>query len=430
MGKDEKDEKMGEAANEDKAAEDGSAATSMEVDEEKKELKDESKEQEIDKSEEKEADEQPQAELTEAEKQLRFRPASTPDLTSHVLNTSFAHFSIPEEAEGFDEIRFEWQDGDGSRDYLKKWIREKKLTSRIDDLQPSEWFKAKVADFQKALQDWQAKQKDFADAKKETEDQECKKNTEDEENGVDDDENEVKKVDVDIFKVDDVCDVGDGEPLFASFTFEDWALLNLRFELHLLQAAFKHDVEDPERLGIHESHILFYYSRYFHKQLNPKSYGQDGMQEVCELVKDTVKIDPANRVLVCQLSEDPESPSYFVKLQEKCRRKRQQRIDAGDETARLNFSLLVQQQKEPQRQETPRESAAAADGAAWGGAPSGPHAPRLVPAPRSQGWQPPVGSYPVGSHPSQAGKTGKGRGGGRWQQTYAPRVVKGGAKKG
>merc|ERR1719414_1734030 len=112
---------------------------------------------------------------------------------------------------------------------------------------------------------------------------------------------------IDIYTVEDICDVGGGEPLFSNFAFEDWALLSLRFELHLLQAAFKHDVDDPERIGIHE------------KQLLPKSYGKDSVQEVVELVKDAVRLDESSKVLASTLKEEPEAVSTFVKIQEESR---------------------------------------------------------------------------------------------------------------
>merc|ERR1712061_129511 len=91
--------------------------------------------------------------------------------------------------------------------------------------------------------------------------------------------------------VEDVNDVGDGEPLFKEFAFEDWALLQLRYELFLLQAAFRKDVNDPDRPGIHESHFGFYYNKYFRKHLNPKFFGVEGHVELIKLVKDTVMLE-------------------------------------------------------------------------------------------------------------------------------------------
>merc|ERR1712008_353727 len=216
---------------------------------------------------------------------------------------------------GFDNIRDEWASEDGSKDYLKKWVLQKKISSRMDDLQPSEWFKTKAAEYQKALGEWQTKQKEHQNAKKAEE----KKKPGNE--GADDDDDS-KAIDVDIFSVEDISNVGNGVPLFVDFSFEDWALLTLRFELYLLQAAFKHDVDDPERVGIHEIHILFYYHRYFRKQLMPRSYGKDSIEDVCELIKDTVKISD-DKVLVSQLSAEPEAPDQFVKLQEESRRMKQ-----------------------------------------------------------------------------------------------------------
>jgi len=34
---------------------------------------------------------------------------------------------------------------------------------------------------------------------------------------------EINVEDIDVLKVEDVCDLGNGEPLFANFTYEDWA---------------------------------------------------------------------------------------------------------------------------------------------------------------------------------------------------------------
>ena len=77
---------------------------------------------------------------------------------------------------------------------------------------------------------------------------------------------------LDIFAVEDVNDIGDGEPLYGHFEAADWALLQLRYELYLLQDAFKKDVNDPERSLIPEPHLSFYYHRYFRKQLSPGAF--------------------------------------------------------------------------------------------------------------------------------------------------------------
>merc|ERR1712048_1556292 len=87
------------------------------------------------------------AELTEEEQNIWFKSKDdVKDLKEAVLNQHFSQFSIPDEDEGFDEIRYEWQDESASRDYLRAWILDRKLTSRIDNLQPSEWFAARLAE--------------------------------------------------------------------------------------------------------------------------------------------------------------------------------------------------------------------------------------------------------------------------------------------
>mmetsp|Transcript_42421 Transcript_42421/g.101451 ORF Transcript_42421/g.101451 Transcript_42421/m.101451 type:complete len:919 (-) Transcript_42421:116-2872(-) len=308
------------------------------------ELGEEKKEEPLEEADGDKLDEpMPQVELTEEEKKLIFRPPTVSDLTSNDLNSAFGKFCIPEASEGFDEIRYEWQDEATSKAYLKKWVLERKLTSRIEDLQPGEGFRSKLAEFQRSLQDWQNLQKDYKEGKaaygEELRAAEGMAHV--------DEEMDIKKMDIEIADVVNICDMGNGEPLFSNFKFEDWALLTLRFELHLLQSAFREDVDDAERLGVHENHLLFYYSRYYRKQLNPRAFGKDTPQEVVGLVKDAVKMSPDTKVLVSVLPNEPKGMGEFVKLQEESRRKRQQRIEAGDETARLNFALL-QQQQEPQ----------------------------------------------------------------------------------
>merc|ERR1712136_90284 len=303
----------------------------------------------------------PIVELSEEERNMWFRTPTTPDLSSLVLSQSFAHFTVPESDEGFDVIRYEWQDADASKEYLRKWVLEKKLTSRIEDLQPSPWFQERLAAWHKAIAEWMKKQKEFNDGKEAakskdapeegeaTKEKEHQETEEKQESVVaeHDDDAEMKD-DVDIFSVEDVCNVGNGEPLFSNFSFEDWALLQLRFEFYTLVQAFRHDVQDPERVGVHESHLPFYFNKYYRKQLNAKYFGTNTNQDLVDLVKDTVRIDEEKQVLSSCLAEDAgHNPNIFVKLTEENRRERQRRIDAGDETARLKFHALAMQP--PQR---------------------------------------------------------------------------------
>merc|ERR1712107_870356 len=82
----------------------------------------------------------PKVELTAEEKTAWFSKADVPDLVPYVANTSFAKYSVPEKEEGFDEIKFDWADVAKSKAYLKIWIMEKKISTRVEDLVPSQWF--------------------------------------------------------------------------------------------------------------------------------------------------------------------------------------------------------------------------------------------------------------------------------------------------
>jgi len=348
----------------------------------KDETKDEVKEEEEKKDEEEEKREEgpPTVALSEEEKKMWFRPVSlggTPDLQGLVLNQSFSQFSIPDKEEGFDDVRYEWQDATKSRDYLRNWVQERKRTSRIEDLQPGAWFEEKLKEWLQKFPEWQAKQKEYKNSAAKKAKDEAKK-AEEERKRLEMGDEEGKDADMeegdtlDIFSVEDINDIGDGEPLFSNLTFEDWALLQLRFELYMLQLAFKRDVDDPERIGIHESHLPFYYHRYFRKQFTPKHFGVNTSTELCKLVKDTVTISESTMVLTAQLAEETEDIAYFVKATEENRRERQRRIDAGDETARVKFTPMAMQQAQlPSKAATVARAAmvsgaaAAATASAW-----------------------------------------------------------------
>merc|ERR1712146_589896 len=78
------------------------------------------------------------------------------------------------------------------------------------------------------------------------------------------------------------------------------------------------------------------------KALNTKFFGMNNTTELVEMIKDTASISEDDRILNTVLTEDVEkSFNIFVKFTEECRRERQRRIDAGDETAKLRFSVLA-----------------------------------------------------------------------------------------
>mmetsp|Transcript_121530 Transcript_121530/g.343817 ORF Transcript_121530/g.343817 Transcript_121530/m.343817 type:complete len:817 (-) Transcript_121530:120-2570(-) len=313
-----------------KADEDMAEEEEEQKDDEKDEGKKEEEEKEKEDEEEESEDGEPEAaELTPEEEEILHAKSPNPDLTQQVLDKAFVHFSIPDKAEGFDEVRFEWQKEKVSKEYLHKFVVDRKRSAKIEGLQPSEWFKEQQADWTKKFKEWQGKQtaaKSVIAPKK-----------------ADDDEEETA---VDILLVEDVCDIGDGEPLFFNFSPEDWALCALRWELHLLAAAFKKDVDDPDRVSIPEAHVQYYYSKYFKKNLGWKAFGKDSLASLATMVKDTVSLEGEPIMFSTKLSDDA-TPEAVLKLTEESRRERQRRIDAGDETARLKFSAQ-QLQQQPQ----------------------------------------------------------------------------------
>jgi len=288
-------------------------AKGEEVEEAKEEEKEEEKEEPAE--EEEEMGEAPVVELTDEEKTKYFTPKSTPDLTPQVMSSSYGKFSTPNEDEGFDDIVYEWQKAEKSSAYLKKWQMDKKLTTRIDDIRPGQTFRMKKEEFVKLSKEWKAKLAAFKTAgKKPKEDAD----------------------DVDIFSVTDVCDTGKGAPIFQNFTFEDWALMELRFEFCWLVLSFKTDCKDEDRTGIPKDHLTFYFSKYYGKAINLKSYGVANNEELLALIKDSVTTKDG--LVVSQLSDDLDNLDIFIKLSEEGRRERQRRLDAGDETARLKFT--------------------------------------------------------------------------------------------
>merc|ERR550537_684166 len=91
--------------------------------------------------------------------------------------------------------------------------------------------------------------------------------------------------------VEDITDLGNGEPLFANFTYEDWTLLVTRFELHLLVHSFKNDLNDPDRPGFGLKDLGFYFNKYYKKQWNFSQFGVKEFDELVELLKDSVSLD-------------------------------------------------------------------------------------------------------------------------------------------
>eukprot|EP00927_Polykrikos_kofoidii_P071813 TRINITY_DN68021_c0_g1_i1.p1 TRINITY_DN68021_c0_g1~~TRINITY_DN68021_c0_g1_i1.p1 ORF type:complete len:946 (+),score=162.80 TRINITY_DN68021_c0_g1_i1:62-2899(+) len=285
-------------------------------------------------------------ELTEEEKQLWFYKSKDLDLSAREFGRQFSNFSIPEMDEGWDDIKFVWQPKERCAEYLSGWISDKKLTQRIEDLQPGEWFKEKWSAWQDLLDQWR-----WSDA--EWRDKNRKRKSKSGDDGDDADEEhpaedadsggtkDVKPENLDVYTVANVFDIAKGEPLFANFEYEDWTLLGLRAELLFLVHGFRYDLNDPERPAFHLSHLSFYYQKYFKKPLEPKHFGVASLSDLLNLVKDTVEPDPISAMMEAMLSDD--SPlDNLLKLTEDARRERSIAADAGDDSAVLKFSRPAQ----------------------------------------------------------------------------------------
>jgi len=273
------------------------------------------------------------------------RKLPLPDINERVLSKAYADFSLPSKAEGFDEIAYAWQVEAECAKLLKAWVLEKKLTQRAEDLQPGEWFKGEWTKWQAALQEWRKIQHEFKDPFKrkamQKKREEAKAEAKEGEEGEKKDEEaapmEIDASSIEPSTVTDVTDLGNGEPLFAHFVYEDWSLLSIRYEFHLLLHAFKMDLNDADRPSFGEGHLPFYYNKYFRKVFNFKAYGVEKFTDFVAFIQDTVEVDETTTFLKPLLKSDVPMTD-FVKFAEEHRRERQQLVDAGDETAKLKFT--------------------------------------------------------------------------------------------
>eukprot|EP00930_Biecheleria_cincta_P011306 TRINITY_DN113_c0_g1_i1.p1 TRINITY_DN113_c0_g1~~TRINITY_DN113_c0_g1_i1.p1 ORF type:complete len:838 (-),score=246.01 TRINITY_DN113_c0_g1_i1:112-2625(-) len=309
---------------------------------------------------EEEVEEEAPVELTEEEKVV-FRKTAVPDLTEKELMRAYAHFTVPTKAEGFDEVEFPWQPEKVSADLLKAYVHEKKTNSVAEDLQPSADFKERWTKWTKMMQEWRQCQAVFKDpakrkAAQEKKAAEAKKKLEEEKKHlieVGDDEGakaleekagkEAEPMEVDVENIDpmtveDITDLGNGEPLFANFTYEDWTLLTTRYELHLLAHSFKKDLNDPDRPGFGLKDLGYYYNKYFKKMWNFSQFGVNEFDpDLVELLNSSVSLDSETSHVKADADADV-ALEQFIRLTEENRRERQRRLDAGDETARLKFT--------------------------------------------------------------------------------------------
>merc|ERR1712176_1241921 len=110
--------------------------------------------------EEKEED-PPKVELDAEEKAQKFLKIRRPDLTFAQVAENFEKFSLPDKAEGFDEIRFSWANDKKSKEYLRNYVIEKKVSSRVQNIGATPWFKERVSAYEKEVATWHAKVKAY-----------------------------------------------------------------------------------------------------------------------------------------------------------------------------------------------------------------------------------------------------------------------------
>lgn len=219
--------------------------------------------------------------------------------------------------------------------------------------------------------------------------------------------------DLDADTVEDVTDVGSGEPLFSKFAYEDWTLLGLRYELHLLIHSFRKDLADPERTNFPEAHLTYYFKKYYDKQLNLKFYCCEKFADLVELLGDSIDLDGENKILVAK-NEDGTALDKFIRYAEEHRKERTRRAEAGDETALLKFPRP--QPTNPPRQDSRSQTQSSSHGGSRTGSgydsrSSGRGHQDSQPQKRSGGYND-RGAPPPKSQRTGGGYSGSGGGGG------------------
>ena len=101
--------------------------------------------------------------LSDMEMQSWFQKQNDGDIPEKDLAKVFSNFSLPSVDEGFHEIQFVWQDEQECAEHMKKWIAERKLTQRVEDLKPSAWFKKQGDLWQQSMMKWKRKYDDWHD---------------------------------------------------------------------------------------------------------------------------------------------------------------------------------------------------------------------------------------------------------------------------
>jgi len=269
----------------------------------------------------------PPASLSEEEKALVFTKKPLPDVAPKLLASKYTKFELPVAEEGFDAIEFMWEPLDVCAAALSKYIKNKKLSTPIENLKPSEWFAEKLKAFETAKKKLRSKVSATKASKKTDERKDGEKDGEKKEG----EKKEGEKKDGEEKDTE-----ADAPVQCANFAFEDWVLLSIRFELFLLAHAFNKDVDDPDRPAMPLNHLGFYYQKYFKKQFSAANFACKTAEELIQnQLFDSVKVGEGG-VLQATLPEDT-VVGEFVGLVEQARAERLRRAEAGDESAVLKF---------------------------------------------------------------------------------------------
>merc|ERR1719265_1214504 len=138
-----------------------------EEEEKKEEEKEEEKPEEVSEEEadepmdpEPEETEAPKVSLTAEEKNIKFFDHKLKDMTEKELALTFTKFSLPEAGE-FDAVQYAWAKEKDATAYVKNWILERKLTTRVEDIMPGASFKEKSSKWTTESGKWHGVQKSF-----------------------------------------------------------------------------------------------------------------------------------------------------------------------------------------------------------------------------------------------------------------------------
>jgi len=306
---------------------------------------------------------------------------------------------LPSEEEGFQTVSFT-ESREKSQDLLKKWQKKTKDQTRVDNLQPGNWFRQKMESWrafqeetrkdgeetklqkmrERAAQEEEEGEKKEGEAeKKEGEAEKKDGEAEKKEGEAEKKEGEAEKKECEAEKKEGEAEKKEGEAEkkegeekkeereeekkeekkkprregascvdTSTWTEEDWMLVDLRVELHLLCHAFRMDVDDEERTRFSGENLNHYYRLYNGpKSFYVATYGAKTVEEVFEPVTDTITLE--EDMVTPKLEQDTEF-DVMMELTESARQERTDRIGAGDEGAKLKFKAMPRQQQQQQQQ--------------------------------------------------------------------------------